>query len=146
MKRGVSPIIATVILIAMAVMVGFIVYGFGNGFITQLSPAPDCTGVVFYAGIYKASDSSYSLEVDNKGNIPIIGFELRISDQSRGQIDSQVIKVEVEAAQSISKEVILDEDPYEKEIILIPIIKNAEGYPLPCDASFGKIIQQLSGR
>ena len=146
MRKGVSPIIATVILIALSVTLGFIIYNSGNDFIAQLSTGPYCTDVMFYAGIYKASDSSYSLEVDNKGNIPIIGFELRISDQSRGQIDSQVIKVEVEAAQSISKEVILDEDPYEKEIILIPIIKNAEGYPLPCDASFGKIIQQLPGR
>ena|SRR3989344_639553 len=138
MKRGVSPIIATVILIAMAVMVGFIVYGFGNGFITQLSPAPDCTGVVFYAGIYKVSDSAYSLEVDNNGNVPISGFQLIVSDASLGQTDSEEIKVEVKAAESLSKEIMLDESPIGKDIAIIPIIKNAKGEDKVCSEEFAR--------
>jgi len=139
MKKGVSPIIATVILIAITVTLAFIIFSSSTEFIAQLAPPPNCERVSFEAGIYK-SNEGYLLEVNNMGNEVIEGFNLIIKDESIGQVDIQNILLIVSPGDSESIKIEF-KDLENKYLNLIPIIKNAEGTPLACEDSSGlKII------
>ena len=89
MRKGVSPIIATVILIAITVSLAYIIFNSSKDFITELSPAPDCTDVAFEARIYVVGNS-YNLEVNNIGN-KLRGFNFIVSEESTGKTDLEVI-------------------------------------------------------
>ncbi len=132
MRKGVSPLIATVILIAITVSLAFIIFSSGKKFITQLSPAPDCSDVVFDAGIYKDGES-YTLEVNNLGSEEIEGFNIIITDELTGKSDLEAIPFPVEAGQSLSKAINLKEGILGKELSLVPIVKNLEDKEIACD-------------
>ncbi|MEK6908636.1 MAG: archaellin/type IV pilin N-terminal domain-containing protein [Nanoarchaeota archaeon] len=135
MRKGVSPIIATVILIAITVTLGFIVFNSSSEFIAQLAPTPYCERILFEAGIHE-NGGEYFLEVTNLGNEIIEGFNLQIKDNFEN-VDIQKIELKINPGQSISQEINL-ENIEEKELSLIPIIANAEGNALPCDYVFAK--------
>lgn len=143
MRKGVSPIIATVILIAITVTLGYIVYNSSTEFIAQLAPAPYCERVSFEAGLHQ-SRGIYSLEVTNSGNEIIEGFNLQIKDEFEN-VDVQKIDLVVNPGQSVSQEINL-EDISRKQLSLTPIIKNAEGKATPCDYIFAKPLNsQITG-
>ncbi|MEK6924719.1 MAG: archaellin/type IV pilin N-terminal domain-containing protein [Nanoarchaeota archaeon] len=143
MRKGVSPIIATVILIAITVTIGFIVYNSSNEFIAQLAPAPYCERVSFEAGINQEW-GVYFIEATNTGNEVIKGFNLQIKDDL-DNIDIQKIDLVLNPGQSISQEVNL-ESVNDKQLSIIPIIENAEGTAMPCDYVFGKPLNaQITG-
>lgn len=138
MKKGVSPIIAAVILIAITAALAFIIFSSGKDFLTQLSPAPYCERVAFEAGIYN-QDRDYFLEVENTGNEEIEGFQIHIKDESAGKIEVQAISMKISPGGSLSQEVDISYAA-ENEIYIIPIIKNTEGEPKPCETALGKKI------
>ena len=143
MRKGVSPIIATVILIAITITLGFIVYNSSNEFIAQLAPAPYCERVSFEAGINQEG-SVYFIEATNTGNEAIKGFNLQIKDDL-DNIDIQKIDLILNPGQSISQEINLG-DINDKQLSLIPIIENAEGTPMACDYVFAKPLNaQITG-
>jgi|SRR3989338_1106969 len=143
MKKGVSPIIATVILIAITVSIAFIIFSSANDFLTQLSPPADCTGVFFKAGIYK-SNSGYTLEVTNEGNKEIKGFNLIISDESIGESDLIEIPINVKFGQSASQEIEIKRILDEKNLFLIPIINNIQDSPVSCADAFAKKVNIIN--
>lgn len=136
MRKGVSPIIATVILIAITVTIGSLVYRYSIESITQLAPPPNCERVSFDAGIYQ--NRAYYLDITNTGNEIIVGFNLESKDQFEN-VDVQKIDINVNPGQSVSEEINID-NLDDAQLRLIPIIKNAKGVALACDPSFGKII------
>lgn len=143
MRKGVSPIIATIILIAITVTLGFIVYNSSNEFIAQLAPAPYCDKVSFEAGIHQEK-GVYFIEATNTGNEIIEGFNLQIKD-NLDNIDVQKIDLVLNPGQSISQQINL-ENLDSKQLSLIPIIKNAEGQSLACDNIFAKPLNvQITG-
>lgn len=143
MRKGVSPIITTVILIAITVTLGFIVYNSSSDFIAQLAPAPYCEKVSFEAGIHQEK-GIYYLEVTNTGNEIVEGFNLQIEDNFEN-VDVQKIDLIVNPGQSISQEITL-ENINNKRLSLTPIIKNAEGTAIPCDYVFAKPLNsQITG-
>lgn len=143
MRKGVSPIIATVILIAITVTLGYIVYNSSTEFVAQLAPAPYCERVSFEAGLHQ-SRGIYSLEVTNSGNEVIEGFNLQIKDEFEN-VDVQKIDMIVNPGQSVSQEISL-EDISKKQLSITPIIKNAEGNAMPCDYVFAKPLNsQITG-
>lgn len=143
MRKGVSPIIATVILIAITVTLGYIVYNSSTEFIAQLAPAPYCEKVSFEAGIHQKK-GVYFIEATNTGNEIIDGFNLQIKDNF-DNVDIQKIDLILNPGQSISKEINL-ENINEKQLSLTPIIKNAEGKAIPCDYVFAKPLNsQITG-
>lgn len=135
MRKGVSPIIATVLLIAITITIASTVYRSSNEFITQLAPAPYCERVSFDAGIHIDRGLLY-LEVTNTGNEVIEGLNLQKKDEFEN-VDVQKIDLIVNPGQSISQEISLG-DINGQQLYLIPIIKNAEGTPVPCDYVFAK--------
>src|SRR3989338_5383987 len=80
MKKGVSPVIAAVILLTLTTLLGFIIFSSSMSFITQLSPPADCPDVIFEAGLYQENNKLF-LEIDNIGNVNIAGAEILVDNQ-----------------------------------------------------------------
>jgi len=90
-KRGISPVIATVLLIAMVVVIGLIIFLWFSTFIEE-------EGTKFGKSIKLACeevsfDASYSggkLFIKNVGNVPI--FEMKIKISSAGSHETKDLK------------------------------------------------------
>ena len=143
MRKGVSPIIATVLLIAITVSIAFLIFSFGNKFITQLSPAPDCSEVIYKAGIYETI-KGYILEIDNAGNIDIEGFNFIISDESKGEKNLEKINIKVKAGQSISQLIDIKNNIKNRELSIVPITNNIKGEAMACDFRTAKKINLIN--
>ncbi len=78
-KKGLSPIIATVLLISLVLILGIIIFLWARAFLPETlekfeGPIEDsCASTVFVADA-----SSDTLSVQNNGNVPIQGFEVGI--------------------------------------------------------------------
>ncbi len=86
MKKGVSPVIATVILLTLTILLGAIILNSSMNFIADLSPPADCPEVVFEAGLY-LENNNLILEINNIGNTNIAGIELA-ADNQQGTIET----------------------------------------------------------
>ncbi len=79
-KRGLSPVIATVLLIGIVVVIALIVFTWFKGFAQEAVMKNDqnaqlvCNNVEFTASI-----SGSTLSISNLGNIPIYGMVLKIA-------------------------------------------------------------------
>ena len=81
MKKGVSPVIATVLLIAMVVVIGLIIFLWFRGFVgervTKFEQNIDLTcGEVKFTAEYDSS--SERLSVVNTGNVPIYKMKAQV--------------------------------------------------------------------
>lgn len=139
MRKGVSPIIATVLLITITVSLAFIIFSSSKEFLTQLSPPPSCEGVSFVAGVYD-DKNGYVIEIENNGNKAIQGFELFITDLSLGEINVIEINLPLEIGQSSFQNILFETSPKGKEMVLIPITKNANGETKTCGSQFSKAV------
>ena len=118
-KRGVSPVIATVLLISIALVLVMIVYVWAAGFIAESVEKNgqiidySCDAVKFEA----EADGS-KVYVTNKGNIPLHGFQIRVRDFASSkvqQVQTDDISVGDTEIYDFSAEV-------GKELELIPIL------------------------
>jgi flagellin-like protein len=103
-KKGVSPVIATVILIAIVVIIAVIIFLWARGFLSEASQKNDravsvsCEGVTFESQIIKNAANcvgiggigsgvgSSALDVNNIGNVPIYGFKVLEWDEGLGSL------------------------------------------------------------
>lgn len=85
MKRGkgLSPVVATVLLIAMVVVIGLIIFLWIRGMTEETITKFDGTNVKIVCGDVKFdasyTSSSDTLYVSNLGNVPIFEFQVKIS-------------------------------------------------------------------
>lgn len=85
MKRGVSPVIATMLLIALAVILAGIIFAWARGSIDrgigENSALADsyCEEASFKAGVFEGSGQEETLvfEINNRGNTEIQGVKIR---------------------------------------------------------------------
>lgn len=94
MKRGLSPVIATTLLIAMVVVLGLIIFLWFRGFTEESVTKFGGTNIKLVCGDV-AFESSYSsssgnLFLSNVGNVPIYSFKLKI--QKTGGYETVDIK------------------------------------------------------
>lgn len=90
-KRGISPVIATVLLIAMVIVIGLIIFLWFSTFIED-------EGTKFGRNIklvcedvgFDASYSGGKLSIKNTGNVPI--FEMKIKISSAGSHETKDLK------------------------------------------------------
>jgi flagellin-like protein len=81
-KRGVSPVVATVLLIVLAIVLALIIFLWARGFLAEKTqkfgnPIEDsCERVSFEGEVVETSGQSV-ISVVNRGNIPIYGMEVR---------------------------------------------------------------------
>ncbi|MGV8142822.1 MAG: archaellin/type IV pilin N-terminal domain-containing protein [Candidatus Pacearchaeota archaeon] len=138
-NKGISPIIATVVLLTLVVVLAGIIYKSGNEFIAQLSPPAECGNVYFDAGLFKETDGKIVLELENRGTTVIESIELEIISESTGQSDKQIIPISASPAQSVRYTIdfgISDGSTAK----IIPQIKNAEGVVSPCPDELGQVV------
>ncbi len=89
-KRGVSPVIATVLLIAVVVVLGTIIFFWARGFLTESAEkdgkavSTSCANVKFEARVIAqasqcpTSSNSFNsaIDINNIGNVPIYGAQV----------------------------------------------------------------------
>ncbi len=80
-KRGVSPVVATVLLIAMVIVIALIIFLWFRGMARETITKFDGTNIELVCGDVKfeASYSGGILYVSNIGNVPIYGMKIKIS-------------------------------------------------------------------
>src|SRR3990167_6150131 len=79
-RRGVSPVIATSLLIAMVVVIGMIIFLWFRGFTEEAVTKFGGTNIKLICGDV-SFDSSYSggsIFLENVGNVPIYSFNLKV--------------------------------------------------------------------
>ncbi len=138
-NKGISPLIATVVLITLVVVIAGIVYKFGTDFVTQLSPPPDCKAVSVKAGIFEESDGTTIIEIENRG-VRIESLMLEIMSESSGQSDNKEVLISVNQGESV-KQVLNFEISQGSTVRIIPKIKNAEGKVSSCSSDFSRIVE-----
>ena len=115
MKKGASPIIATVLLIGITITLASIILLWGNMFFVALSPPINCEEVNFQADIYNVSN----LDIVNNGNIDLYGFVVKEIDGGTVKILEEIILNEpIKSGHAYTKIV-----NFSGNILVIPIIK-----------------------
>ncbi len=77
-KRGLSPVIATVLLVLIVVILGSVIYLWARSFVTEKvekfgEPIENsCTDISFKAEIYEGK-----IHIANEGSIPLFGVEVK---------------------------------------------------------------------
>jgi len=117
-KRGLSPIVGTVLLIVIVITIGAVIFAWSDNFITNLGPTGlDCNDINFEAGVF-GSD----LEVVNRGNVPIFGFEIKLIEDGEISV-KETVNSKVDAGESVELGL---EELYVigEELLIIPIVED----------------------
>lgn len=123
-KRGVSPVIATVLLIAIVIVLALIVFLWARGFIPEAltksgkSANQACEEIRL--------DLSYlseqgELQISNTGNIPI--YALKIKKKTGGDIEVQDEEIRISPGDTASRTI---EGDYE-ELEIFPVVMAESG-------------------
>jgi len=86
-KKGVSPVVATVLLIAIVIIIAIIIFLWAKAFVSERAQKFNraielsCDDVNFEAGVFDRNPDplieDYVLDIVNRGNVPIYGFEVK---------------------------------------------------------------------
>jgi len=101
-KKGVSPVVATVLLIVIVIVLATIIFIWARGFLSESATKGDrvvessCEDVNFEVQIAPtasqcSSGSDWAIDINNIGNVPIYGIKVLKYDDSMGSIDSLVL-------------------------------------------------------
>ncbi len=156
-KRGISPIIATVLLITVVVILSVIVFLWARGFIDEKAEKfggaieQSCDNVEMEAGLFNCPFGSCDLDVINRGNVPIYGLDVKV--RSTGEVLVHHIESStVGVGESISISLTNQPDPVNLEIgdelNIVPILlgelssspSSANRVAHTCDDQFGYAI------
>jgi len=118
-RKGVSPVIATVLLIAIVIVLALIVFLWARGFVKEAvqkkgKPAEQACSEVNLEVAYLKTEGK--LQLTNRGNIPIYSFDLKM--KSAGKTDTKHSDTRLAMGQSV---VISDLSGYD-EIEVFPSI------------------------
>lgn len=130
-KRGISPVIATVLLVLIAVIVAGIIFVWAKSFVnektTKFEQAIElsCPNINFNA---EAFANERKLYVVNKGKVPIYGLEIRKkglgSVKSIGKFDKNTIGEGETSSVTFDPSVIVNAGD---QLIVVPIIIGTQG-------------------
>ncbi len=104
-KRGVSPVIATVLLISIVVILAAIIFLWARGFLKEGATKGDravevsCSEVEFEWDIVQNAgecSGSPGLDIHNIGNVPIYGVVVKEWDEDIGSLD--VVEIDAPAS------------------------------------------------
>lgn len=82
-ERGLSPVIATVLLISMVVVIGLIIFLWFKGMTQESITKFDGTSIELACNdvVFGASYSSGVLSISNDGNVPIYGMKMKVFEE-----------------------------------------------------------------
>jgi len=128
-KRGLSPVIASVLLIALVLVLAAIIFLWARGFISEQIekfgvPIEDlCQNVAFDIEVIDAS-SGYDFEIANRGNVPIHKFDVK--EIIGGDSDIKQFPFPVDLGESVKQKVGLKSST-EKIVVYPVLIGNIRG-------------------
>ena len=132
MKKGVSPVIATVLLVAITVILAAAIFSFSKSTLESFSSPVNCDGISFEAGIVEdqLADSQKTLEINNQGE-DLAGAIIKLYDSLTGSVE--IIKVESDVLSGQSGQIPVDiaiqpaegtdSDFGSYEFLIVPLIK-----------------------
>jgi len=151
-KKAISPVIATVLLVAMVIVIGLIIFSWAKGFqeeaVTKFGGENielTCEKVTFEADY---SQSGGTLFLSNLGNVPIFGINAKIykdgshETKNLGGI-SNWPEIGLPQGATFSENLASDFGGAER-VVLIPTLRGTSGKGEKihiCDDRFGKEIQ-----
>jgi len=131
-KRALSPIVATVLLIALVLVLAIIIFLWAKGFISEQiekfgQPVESvCEDVSFDVQLVNREMTGYELEIANRGNVAIYNFDIK--GISGGDSQIKTFKFSVDVGDSIRESVSFDFDKEPEKIIVFPrILGNVKG-------------------
>ena len=97
-KKGVSPVVATVLLIVIVIVLATIIFIWARGFLSESATKGDrvvessCEDINFEVQIASSASqcnngNGWAIDINNIGNIPIYGIKVLKYDDSTGSID-----------------------------------------------------------
>ena len=147
-KKGVSPIIATILLIALVVIIALIVFQWMKGFTKEAVTKFDGTNIELVCNDvqFDASYSAGTLTISNSGNVPIYNFDVKT--EYPGGHDTIDLKENSDFGDGLSQGGVFSDSVFVStdatNIILIPILlgvnKDGEQKTQACDERQGKEI------
>ena len=130
-KKGVSPVMATVILIAIVVILALIIFLWAKGFVGERAQKfgsaieLSCDKTNFEVGLLSGSgcsgENSLRLDILNKGNIPLYGFVIKEKGKADVKVKTTVEKETITIGSSETFCFSADLVPG-SEVLVIPII------------------------
>lgn len=141
-KRGLSPVIATVLLIAVVIILAIIIFLWAGSFfgerVEKFGKSEDqaCSEVsidVDYDAVTK------NLDIINRGDVPIYGIKLMISGRGRSDVEEYPAKSINEGESGTIEDLDVSGD----KITVIPILLGKSGgikKSFTCDEKYGKEI------
>ncbi len=137
-KRGVSPIIASILLIAIVVLLAAIIFWWARGFFSESvqKMGRDAEQVCQDVKI-SASRHSDGIDIVNTGNVPIHGASIKKYELGKSTTDSIVFTSGVSPGKSYSIDI--NHDIYDRIIIIPAIMGKSDGAQklYTCDEELG---------
>ena len=148
-KKGVSPIIATILLIALTIIIALIVFQWMKGFTKEAITKFDGTNIELVCNDvqFEASYSNGNLVISNIGNVPIYDFNAKL-EYLGGHETTDLTTMDpqwngIMPGGIFSKDISIQSDT--TTITLIPVLlgvnKDGEQKTQACDERQGKEIQ-----
>lgn len=148
-KKGVSPVVATVLMISITIVLAIVIFAWARGFITEQvekfgkSAEQVCEDLSFDAEIVPTTTQLlYDLYISNRGNIPIYAVDIKKLGGGRSAIDRRAVTVT--EGQSVKDSISFERSGYNKVIIMPVILGNARGTTnkkaYACPPQYGKQI------
>ena len=122
-KRGLSPVIASVLIILMVISLLSIIVAWARGFVeeqTAETSAPDtklCPAIEFIVMNISAIGSGTDLEIVNRGNVDIDSFEFKLS--YGGNVDVVNLNTSVSSGKSAIGTMDFSDDIEEIEVFAV---------------------------
>jgi flagellin-like protein len=133
-KKGLSPVIATVLLIMLVLVLAAIVFLWARGFISEQiekfgKPIEDqCSKVDFDVAVVPGTSGQYAFEVVNHGNVDI--YRLDIKKFKAGNSEVSKFKFNINAGNAVKGDTFLmmkDGSPPEEITVYPVLLGNARG-------------------
>lgn len=144
-RRGVSPVIATTLLIAIVITLAGIVFIWAQGFVEEgLHKRGEpiersCNNLNFEADVFRNA-TGYTLEVNNRADVPIYGFDIRALGRGETIVNS-LPPSPVEPGTSLKIPLLASDLGGATELVVIPILLGQKGdsgrEPFTCPDSSG---------
>ena len=106
-KKGVSPVIATVLLIVIVLILAVIIFLWAKSFVGERAEKfgsaieLSCDKTNFEVGLYRSPNT---LEILNKGTVPLYGFVLKLQGDAEVKITARVEDATIRSGESKSFE------------------------------------------
>lgn len=149
MKRGVSPVVATVLLISLTIALALLIYIWAHGLLKEQiekygqNAEQVCEQLIFDVEVVHESGNIFDLFLTNQGNVPIYAVDIKKIGKGKSVVDRRAISLSEGGS---SKEAItLERSSYDAIMVTPVILGSTKGTqndrPYTCPQQFGKQIQ-----